>query len=229
MPRSSVLITNIPMPLKSDHVDAAIKYLRDADSIMSDLIERAGPFTLKLERNRFGLLVRSILSQQISTKAARAIRLRLDALLLPDKLCPEAIYGVTDEQLRSAGLSSQKISYLRDLSERVLDERLRLKWIGRLSDEDAIEHLIQVRGIGRWTAQMFLIFSLGRLDVFPHDDLIVRSSIRELYGLPELPNKQISHEIAARWSPYRSIATWYCWRLIDVKKAPQMDASKYPV
>ena len=217
------------MPLKSDQIDAALVHLRQADSIMGDLIEKAGPFTLKLDRNRFGMLVRSILSQQISTKAARAIRLRLDQLLLPDKLSAEAISRVTDEQLRSVGLSGQKVAYVRDLSARVLDNRLRLDRIGRMSDEAAIEHLIQVHGIGRWTAQMFLIFSLGRLDIFPHDDLIVRSSIRELYGLEELPDKRISHEIAQLWSPYRSVAAWYCWRWIDVKNDPTFDASQYPV
>lgn len=217
------------MPLKTDHIETALEHLRRVDSIMADLIDKAGPFTLKLDRNRFGLLVRSILSQQISTKAARAIRLRLDQLLLPNKLSAEAIDSVTDAQLRSVGLSTQKVSYLRDLSLRSLDGRLRLDRIGRLSDEEAIEHLIQVHGIGRWTAQMFLIFSLGRLDVFPHDDLIVRSSIQELYGLEELPNKKASHEIAEAWAPYRSIATWYCWRLIDVKNDSKMDASKYPV
>ncbi|MDB5345427.1 MAG: alkA 1 [Schlesneria sp.] len=217
------------MPLKSEHIDAALVHLRQVDSIMSDLIEKAGPFTLKLDRNRFGMLVRSILSQQISTNAARAIRLRLDQLLLPEKLSPEAIANVTDEQLRAVGLSGQKVSYLRDLSARVLDNRLRLDRIGRMNDEAAIEHLIQVHGIGRWTAQMFLIFSLGRLDIFPHDDLIVRSSIRELYGLEELPDKRTSHEIAQLWSPYRSVAAWYCWRLIDVKKDSTFDASQYPV
>jgi DNA-3-methyladenine glycosylase II len=213
------------MPLKSEHIDAALVHLCQVDSIMSDLIRKAGPFTLKLNRNRFGMLVRS---QQISTTAARAIRLRLDQLLLPDKLSAEAIANVTDEQLRAVGLSGQKVSYLRDLSARVLDNRLRLDRIGRMNDEAAIEHLIQVHGIGRWTAQMFLIFSLGRLDIFPHDDLTVRSSIRELYGLEELPDKQTSHEIAQLWSPYRSVASWYCWRLIDVKKDPTFAASQYP-
>lgn len=217
------------MPFKPHHIDAAMVHLRQVDTIMGDLIQKAGPFTLKLDRNRFGMLIRSILSQQISTKAARAIRLRLDELLLPDKLSAQAIANVTDEQLRSVGLSAQKVSYVRDLSSRVLDNRLQLDRIGRLSDEAAIEHLIQVHGIGRWTAQMFLIFSLGRLDVFPHDDLIVRSSIRELYGLAAMPDKRTSHEIAQSWSPYRSVASWYCWRLIDVKKAASVDASNYPV
>ena len=217
------------MPTRIEHVENAILHLKTVDPVMKDLIDRAGPFTLKLNRNRFGMLVRSILSQQISTKAARSIRMRLDALLKPNPLSAAAIDRLSDDEMRSAGLSRQKISYLRDLSSRVLDQRLRLARIGRLSDEEAIEELIQVKGIGRWTAQMFLIFSLGRFDVFPHDDLTIRSSIKELYEFEELPSKQQSHVIAATWKPYSSVATWYCWRLIDVKKAQTMDASQYPV
>lgn len=217
------------MSIPNKHVDHAIRHLKTVDPVMGNLIDRAGPFRLKLDRNRFGMLVRSILSQQISTKAARSIRLRLEALLKPNSLTAEAIDQVTDDELRSVGLSRQKASYLRDLASRVLDRRLRLATIGRLSDEEAIEELIQVRGIGRWTAQMFLIFSLGRLDVFPHDDLIIRSSIKELYELDELPSKQQSHSIAAVWKPYSSVATWYCWRLLDIKKDAKIDADKYPV
>lgn len=217
------------MTIPSAKILAAIQHLKTADPVMGGLIDRAGPCKLKLDRNRFGLLVRSILSQQISTQAARTIRLRLEALIAPNPLSAAAIVELSDDQLRSAGLSRQKVIYLKDLSTRVLDERLRLDRIGRLSDEAAINELIQVKGIGRWTAQMFLIFSLGRLDVFPHDDLIVRSSIKELYRLDELPNKQQSHEIAAVWKPFSSIASWYCWRLLDVKKAAVTDSSEYPV
>ena len=217
------------MPFTSEQIRDAIRHLRQADPVLGSLIAQAGPFTLKLNRNRFGMLVRSILSQQISTKAARSIRLRLDELLAPNKVAPDAVAGVTDEQLRSVGLSGQKVRYLRDLTERTLDGRLRLDRIGRLADEEAIEHLIQVTGIGRWTAQMFLMFSLGRLDVFPHDDLGVRSSIRDLYGLPELPDKHRSHAIAEPWAPYRTIASWYCWRLIDVKNQQKLNASEFPV
>ena len=216
------------MSIASARIAAAILHLKRVDPVMGDLIDRAGPFTLKLDRNRFGMLVRSILSQQISTKAARSIRLRLDELLKPNPLSASAISQLSDDELRSAGLSRQKVSYLKDLASRVLDERLQLNRIGRLSDEDVIEHLVQVKGIGRWTAQMFLIFSLGRLDVFPHDDLIVRSSIRKLYQLDELPSKQQSHAIADAWKPYSTVASWYCWRLIDVKNDPDMDASRYP-
>jgi DNA-3-methyladenine glycosylase II len=146
-------------------------------------------------------------------------------LILPKPLSAEVIFELADDELRSVGLSRQKVAYLKDLSAHVLDERLRLNEIGRLSDEEAISALVQVKGIGRWTAQMFLIFSLGRLDVFPHDDLGVRSSIKELYNLAELPSKQESHDIAASWKPYSSVATWYCWRLMDVKKAAAADPS----
>ena len=217
------------MSISSENIDAAIQHLKSVDPVMGNLIDRAGPFTLKLDRNRFGMLVLSILSQQISTKAARSIRLRLDQLLDPLPISAQAIHQRSDDELRSVGLSRQKVTYLKDLSARVLDARLQLDRIGRLADEDVIEHLVQVKGIGRWTAQMFLIFSLGRLDVFPHDDLIVRSSIKELYGLEELPTRQQSHAIAAPWKPFSSIASWYCWRLIDVKNNATMDASKYPV
>ena len=209
-------------------VEAAICHLRAVDPIMANLIDRAGLFTLKLDRNRFAMLVRSILSQQISTKASKSISLKLDLLLQPRGISADAILERSDEELRSAGLSRQKVSYLKDLSARVIDERLRLNVIGRLSDEEAIDELIQVRGIGRWTAQMFLIFSLGRLDIFPHDDLIIRSSIKKLYQLEELPNKQRSHEIAAVWKPFSSIATWYCWRLLDVETNSELE-SRYPV
>jgi DNA-3-methyladenine glycosylase II len=121
------------------------------------------------------------------------------------------------------------VSYLRDLSEHALSGRLQLNRLGRLDDEAVIEQLVAVRGIGRWTAQMFLMFALGRLDVFPHDDLGLRSSLKRLYGLADLPDKKTSHTLAEPWSPYRSIATWYCWRLGDLKSDPAQDASVYPV
>lgn len=208
-------------------VSAAIRHLQQVDPVMKGLIAQAGPFTLKPKRDRFGMLVRSIVSQQISTKAAKSIHARLMESLGSDplglrssgagKVTPLLLISRTPEELREVGLSGQKVSYLRDLAERTLDGRLRLDRIGRLSDDEAIEHLIQVKGIGRWTAQMFLMFSLGRLDVFPHDDFGVRSGIRNLYGLSDLPDKRLSQEIAAPWTPYRTVASWYCWRSLDAK------------
>jgi DNA-3-methyladenine glycosylase II len=182
---------------------------------MRDVIRRAGPFTLRLRRNRFRSLVFSILSQQISTAAAASIRARLIEYLKPHQISAESIARLTPEELRKVGLSGQKTTYLLDLANRVASGDLNLSRVARMNDEAVIESLIQVKGIGLWTAQMFLIFSLGRLDVFPHDDLGVRSAIRNLYGLDELPNREVSHRIASPWRPYASVASWYCWRSLE--------------
>jgi DNA-3-methyladenine glycosylase II len=200
-------------------VQQAIRHLRKADPVMRDVIRKAGPFTMQRHRNRFRALVFSILGQQISGKAAASIRARLIEYLKPDQISPQSIARLTPEELRSVGLSGQKASYVLDLATRVADGTLRLDRVARMSDEAVIEALVQVKGIGVWTAQMFLIFSLGRLDVFPHDDLGVRSAIRNLYGLDELPNKEISHKIATPWRPYATVASWYCWRSLEFKKS----------
>jgi DNA-3-methyladenine glycosylase II len=132
------------------------------------------------------------------------------------------------DELRSVGLSPQKAAYVADLSARVNDGTVGLRRIGRLPDEQVVEQLTQVKGIGRWTAQMFLIFSLGRPDVFPHDDLGVRTAIRDRYGLPELPDKATSHAIATPWRPYASVASWYCWRSLDMARNTETVAKGYP-
>jgi DNA-3-methyladenine glycosylase II len=116
------------------------------------------------------------------------------------------------------GLSAQKASYLHDLSAKVASGVVQLRRVGRMTDEDVITELTQVRGIGVWTAQMFLMFSLGRLDVFPHDDLGIRTALKRLYGLGELPDRELSHKIAAPWRPYATIASWYCWRSHEVER-----------
>lgn len=185
---------------------------------MREVIRKAGPFTMRPHRNRFRALVYSILGQQISGKAAAAIRKRLVDYLKPEQIAPQTIARLTPEILRSLGISNQKSRYLLDLAGRVAGGEIRLDRMGRLRDEEVIETLTQVKGIGVWTAQMFLIFSLGRPDVFPHDDLGVRVAIRNLYGLDELPNKETGHKIAGPWRPYASIASWYCWRSLEFKK-----------
>ena len=198
-------------------IDAAVKHLRVADPVMRNVIRQVGPFTLKPGGDRFAMLVRSIISQQISTKAARSIRQRLQDLCPDQKLTAENLSRFDPDELRTAGVSPQKARYIGELCVAVVEERLRLRQLGRFSDEAVIEQLIQVKGIGRWTAQMFLIFALGRLDVFPHDDLGIRTAIRNLYGLDDLPDKQASHEIAEPWRPYASVASWYCWRSGDLQ------------
>lgn len=185
---------------------------------MREVIRQAGPFNMRPRRNRFQSLVYSILGQQISGKAATAIRGRLVKHLSPEQISPQTIAALAPQTLRAIGVSPQKSGYLLDLAERVLSGEIQLNRMARMSDEAVIEALIQVKGIGVWTAQMFLIFSLGRPDVFPHDDLGVRSAIRNLYGLDDLPTKEVSHKIAAPWRPYASVASWYCWRSLEFDK-----------
>ncbi|MFN0021985.1 MAG: DNA-3-methyladenine glycosylase family protein [Pirellulaceae bacterium] len=203
---------------KIDHA-AAARHFRKADPVIARVIKQVGPCTLKPQRDRFNMLVRSIISQQISTAAARSIRAKLEALIAPEKVSPEVLARFTLEQLKSAGLSSQKATYLHDLAGKTADGTVRLKTIGKMEDEEAIEELIQVKGIGRWTAQMFLIFSLGRPDVFPPDDLGIKMALRNLYGLTDLPSKSEAHALAAPWTPHSTFATWYLWRSLDLAKA----------
>jgi DNA-3-methyladenine glycosylase II len=195
-----------------------LAHLRSVDEVMGRLIEQVGPFGLKPRRNRFEMLVRSIISQQISGSAARSIYARLVKELAPRRLTPQNLASLTLVELRSAGLSQQKSSYLSDLARQVCDRHVRLQGLARLPDEEVIEELTQIKGIGVWTAQMFLMFSLGRLDVFPHDDLGIRVALRNLYCLKELPDKATSHRIAQPWRPYATLASWYCWRSLELKK-----------
>lgn len=196
-------------------IDQATAHLQAEDPVLRKLIRRVGPFTLKLRRDRFATLACSIISQQISGKAARTITARLLERLEPDKLTPAALARLDIDQLRAVGVSRQKATYLRDLADKALDGTVRFDRFGRMSDEEVIQELILVKGVGRWTAQMLLIFSLGRLDVMPHDDLGIRTAIRNLYGLPELPSKEQCLAVAQPWRPYASVASWYCWRSLD--------------
>lgn len=196
-------------------VRQATRHLRRRDPVMRQVMAAVGPFALELERNRFQALVRSIIAQQISGKAARSIWQRLHSAVRPRRITAEVIAAMPMETLRSFGLSPQKAGYVHDLAAHVATGRVRLSRVHRMSDDDVIAELIQVRGIGVWTAQMFLIFSLGRPDVFPHGDFGVRVALRNLYRLPDLPNREQALAIAQAWRPYASIASWYCWRSLD--------------
>jgi DNA-3-methyladenine glycosylase II len=132
------------------------------------------------------------------------------------------VAALSTQQLRAAGLSPQKTSYLHDLAAKVRDGTVRLDRVHRMSDEEVIAELIQVKGIGVWTAQMFLMFSLGRPDVFPHDDLGIRAALRKLYGLADLPRREESLAIAEPWRPYATIACWYCWRSLDLRNGGEL-------
>jgi len=185
---------------------------------MGPVIRRVGPFRLETGRSGgyFSALLRSIVYQQLSGKAASAIFARFrdlfDAGPFPDS---RAILKKSPAELRSAGLSRQKVASLRDLCEKIASGALALDGIGSATDAEVIERLTSVRGIGKWSAQMFLIFDLGRLDVWPESDLGIRKALRLLHGLDGLPGRRAVAELGERFAPYRTVASWYLWRSID--------------
>ena len=188
------------------------RHLARRDPVLKRLIAAIGPCTLRYEPDGFAALVRSIISQQISTRAATAIQARLVQAVDQAGLTPAALLDLTDQALKQAGLSQAKVRSLRDLADKVQTGVVPLEQLSALEDEEVIATLLPVRGIGRWTAQMFLIFSLGRLDVLPVDDLGFRAGVQEQYGLTELPTRASLTALAKPWQPFRSIATWYFWR-----------------
>jgi DNA-3-methyladenine glycosylase II len=200
----------------------SIEALKKTDPVLSQIIHRIGPVKLTLQRDYFYVLVKSIVWQQLSGKSAKAIFDRLQGLYDDGTLEPEDILGTSDETLRSIGLSRQKLSYLKDLSLKVHDGTLALKKVPRMPDEEVIQYLIQVRGIGRWTAEMFLIFSLGRLDVLPVDDLGLRKGVQKAYQLEELPKGDGIKKLAEPWRPHRTAATLYLWRNLEGPEGGQL-------
>lgn len=206
------------MSFRTVHVKTALGHLADSDPVMLRLIEQVGPFRLKAERDYFRTLVRSIVGQQISTAAARAIMQRLVDHLHPDTITPIAMKKLDLTTLRSVGFSQQKASYLLDLTERVASDEVNLRTIQRKSDEAVIAQLTQVKGIGVWTAHMFMIFALARLDVLPVGDLGIRSAVQRQYDLDKLPSPTEIEAIAQPWRPYASIASWYLWRSLEQKQ-----------
>ena len=185
------------------------------DRVMRQFMKRAGRFRLAVPRtDHFNALVESILYQQLAGAAAAAIHRRFIALF-DGQLTPEALLATPDQALRGVGVSGNKALSMRDLATRVLDGTVPLEAIERLKDEDIVQRLITVRGIGRWTAEMFLIFQLRRLNVWPVDDYGVRKGYAMLYRLPELPKPKELSVLGERFQPYRTVAAWYCWRAVD--------------
>ncbi len=184
---------------------------------MAQLIEREGKcrYDEAQQRASFAALVRSIVYQQLSSKAAGTIYGRLTAGLGRRQPNPQSRLDADPDSLRAAGLSRQKAAYIVDLAGKVDSGALSLRRLRFLDDKEVIEQLTQVKGIGTWTAHMFLMFHLGRLDVLPVGDLGIRSGFREAYGLDELPDAATMERIATPWAPYRSIGSWYLWRSLD--------------
>lgn len=203
------------MPISAQHIKAALSHLKKNDPVMKQVIKEVGPFTHKLSHNRFAMLVNSILSQQISVAAARTIKTRFLELLGEKTFKAESIAKLDLEQMRTAGVSRQKAGYILDLAQKTVDGTVHFRGFARMSNQEIIDDLIQVKGIGVWTAQMFLMFSMGRLDVFPEDDLGLQNAMKGLYDLDDESGKPALREIASKWSPYETVASWYCWQSLD--------------
>jgi DNA-3-methyladenine glycosylase II len=212
------------MDAPTDLFRKAQRHLTHRDAVLKTIIAEVGGCTLTFQPNPFALLLRSIVSQQISTKAAQSIHGRLRQALGRDEPTPADVLALTDDALKDCGLSAQKRRYIRGLAERVENGTVPLHDLTELSDDEVVARLVQFLGVGPWTAQMVLIFGLGRPDVLPVDDFGVRAAVRRLYKLEELPNRASLTTLAEPWRPYRSVACWYLWR--SGGPVPQSEAAE---
>jgi DNA-3-methyladenine glycosylase II len=199
---------------------AAVEEVARRDRDLARVIRIGGPITLRGHRDEaghFAALAESILYQQLAGAAAAAIHRRFIALF-DGSLTPEAVLAASEQSLRGAGLSRNKAASIRDLAAKVVDGTVPLEGIGRLADDDIVARLTQVRGIGRWTAEMFLIFRLRRLDVWPVDDYGVRNGWAIAHGLATIPAPRALQAEGERFRPYRSVAAWYCWEAVHLSR-----------
>jgi DNA-3-methyladenine glycosylase II len=193
---------------------AATLHLRAADPIMAKIIDRVGPCLMMKREPTFETLARSITFQQLHGKAAATIFAKLRKAV-GGRFNASRFLKLTPEELRACGLSRQKIASLTDLAERVVKKEIRFQQLSQLSDEEVVLLLSRVRGVGVWTAQMFLMFALDRPNIMPLGDLGIRSAVRKHYGLDTLPKPAELAKIAERWHPYCTIASWYLWRSLE--------------
>jgi len=196
---------------------AGYAHVRKSDPKLRAILDALGVIDFKPEGEPFESLVESILSQQLAGSAASAIIKKVRGLHPDGRLEPKRIHKMDGKKLRAAGVSPQKLTYLKDLSARVVDGRLDLDSLSSMADEEVIEVLDEVKGIGPWTVHMFLIFTLGRPNVLPVDDYGIRMSVQRIYGLKELPKKGEIEELAKNWHPYSTVASLYLWRAKDTK------------
>jgi len=199
------------------NLSAAVAHLERADPVMRAIVEIVGPCTFqpRADGTHFEAVARAIVFQQLSGKAAGTIHGRFHGIYGGRAPEPHELLATADDALRAAGLSRQKIGYLRDLAERVARGEVPLATIESLDDGAAIDALTRVKGVGRWTAQVFLMFRLGRPDILPDLDLGVQKAIQLAYGLPAMPAPKDVLEIGAAWAPYRTVASWYLWRSLE--------------
>ncbi len=199
-------------------IAAAVEGLKRHDRRLASLIERIGPCHLEHGRQGMTALVNSIIGQQLSNHAAGAIRARMYSLLGDGDIDPKRLVAVSEEELRSTGMSWAKARCLRSLAEHVLAGDIDFDGFDAEDDETIIEKLTGVKGIGRWTAEMYLMFSLGRLDVFPVDDGSIRTAMRQVYRIPQSGFVARARKTAERWRPFRSVASWYLYRYLDLPR-----------
>ncbi|HEY3243657.1 MAG TPA: DNA-3-methyladenine glycosylase [Phycisphaerae bacterium] len=192
-----------------------MRHLSAGDARLAGIIARVGPWKIPRIGEPFTALCRSIVHQQLGMKAAAVIYGRLAALCPRRQPTPTKILALSEGELRTIGLSRQKSAYLRNLAEHFADGSLRTATLRRMNDEEVIAAATQVKGVGRWTAEMLLIFSLGRLDVLPVGDFGLRSAVQKTYRMRGLPKPKRIAKLAKPWQPYRSVATWYLWRSLD--------------
>lgn len=201
----------------------ALNHLKNSDAILAAIITRVGPCRITYREPTFEALARSIVFQQLSTKAARTIYGRLEEAA-GGTVTPQAIRNISLDEMRRAGLSKQKVSYIRDLAEHAISGALDFERLQDMSDEEIIDTLTDIKGVGVWTAHMFLLFALRRSNVLPVGDLGVRTAIQRAYKKRKLPTPRDVEKIARSWSPYCSIASWYLWRSLEFK--PEAPAKK---
>jgi DNA-3-methyladenine glycosylase II len=194
----------------------AVNHLKKADPVLAAIIEKIGPCRMQFAEPTFHHLAESILYQQLNGKAAATIFDRFTAAA-GNPLTPAGILKLTDAQMRAVGLSKQKTAYLRDLSEKTKAGLMEFERLATLPEEDVIAHLTQVKGIGVWTAHMFLMFTLKRPDILPTGDYGIQAAMKKHYRKRKWPKPDVMHKIAKPWAPYRSIACWYLWQSLDVK------------
>ncbi len=213
--------------LEREPWEEAVAHLRGVDADWASLIDRVGPCQMRMRPERFGTLVRAIIGQQISSKAAASIDAKLKTLT-GDPHAPAPLLELGEAGIRSVGLSGVKARYVLNLAGAVNSGAVPLDEAHLWTDEEVVSRLTSIKGVGVWTAEMFLIFSLARPDVFPVGDLAIRAAIRDRLGLPDLPKPQDCRSLAEPWRPYRSVASWYLWRSLDPehKVTPTSPATK---
>ena len=194
----------------------AINHLKKSDPTLAAIISSVGPCRMEYGEPTFHSLAESILYQQLNGKAAVTIFKRFTDLV-GDPVTPQGILKATDAELRAVGLSKQKATYLRDLAEKTTAGLLEFERLGELPDDEVIRHLTQVKGVGVWTAHMFLMFTLRRPDILPTGDYGIQAALKKHYRTRKLPKPPVMEKIAKPWSPYRSVACWYLWRSMDIK------------